>query len=77
MGHPLLKSFCQVPFPPNQQATTQVSPTMAVDGRFQQQNYERVVQKQFGQGMEERLHPGTPTFAIIGSINIVLGCVDR
>jgi len=43
-------------------ATTQVDPNMAISGKFQQQNLERVVQKKLGQGMEERLHPGTPTF---------------
>jgi hypothetical protein len=35
---------------------------MAVAGKYQQKGVEHVVQKRFGQGMEERLHPGTPTF---------------
>jgi hypothetical protein len=35
---------------------------MAVADQFQQQNVEHVVQKKLGQGLEERLHPGTPTF---------------
>lgn len=61
-GYPLLKSFHQVPRTVKPQATTQVDPNMAVAGKFQQQRVERVVQKKLGQGMEERLHPGTPTF---------------
>ncbi|GCE05458.1 NADH-quinone oxidoreductase subunit C [Dictyobacter aurantiacus] len=61
-GHPLLKSFHQVPRTVKPRATTQVDPNMAVSGQYQQQNLERVVQKKLGQGMEERLHPGTPTF---------------
>ncbi|MBE3561886.1 MAG: NADH-quinone oxidoreductase subunit C [Ktedonobacteraceae bacterium] len=61
-GYPLLKSFHQVPLTVKPRATTQVEPNMAVAGRFQQQGVERVVQKKLGQGMEERLHPGTPTF---------------
>jgi NADH/F420H2 dehydrogenase subunit C len=61
-GHPLLKTFHQVPFTVKPRATTQVDPNMAVSGKFQQQRLERVVQKKLGQGMEERLHPGTPTF---------------
>jgi NADH/F420H2 dehydrogenase subunit C len=61
-GFPLLKSFHQVPFTNKQPATTQVDPHMAVDGRFQQKGVEHVVQKKLGQGMRERLHPGTPTF---------------
>ncbi|MBA2682706.1 MAG: NADH-quinone oxidoreductase subunit C [Ktedonobacteraceae bacterium] len=61
-GHPLLKSFHQVPRTVKPQATTQVDPNMAVSPQFQQQNVEHVVQKKLGQGLEERLHPGTPTF---------------
>lgn len=61
-GHPLLKHFHQVPFSVKNPATTQVDPNMAVAGAFQQQGYERVAKKLVGQGMEERLHPGTPTF---------------
>lgn len=61
-GHPLLKNFHQVPLTAKPRATTQVDPNMAVAGNFQQQHLERVVQKKLGQGMEERLHPGTPTF---------------
>ncbi|GCE27096.1 hypothetical protein KDA_25800 [Dictyobacter alpinus] len=61
-GHPLLKNFHQVPMTVKPRATTQVDPNMAVSGQFQQQNIERVVQKKLGQGQEERLHPGTPTF---------------
>ena len=61
-GHPLLKSFHQVPMTVKQRATTQIDPNMAVSGKFQQQHVEHVVQKKLGQGQEERLHPGTPTF---------------
>ena len=61
-GHPLLKSFHQVPLTVKHRATTQVDPNMAVDGKYQQKGVEHVVQKKFGQGLEERLHPGTPTF---------------
>ncbi len=61
-GFPLLKSFHQVPLTVKPAATTQVDPNVAVDTRFQQRGVERVVQKKFGQGKEERLHPGTPTF---------------
>jgi NADH/F420H2 dehydrogenase subunit C len=61
-GYPLLKSFHQVPMTVKDRATTQVDPNMAVAGTFQQKGIERVVQKRLGQGMEERLHPGTPTF---------------
>ena len=61
-GYPLLKTFHQVPQTVKPRATTQVEPNMAVAGKFQQQRVEHVVQKKIGQGMEERLHPGTPTF---------------
>src|SRR5947199_9652514 len=61
-GYPLLKSFHQVPLTVKDRATTQVDPNMAVAGKFQQKGVEHVVQKKLGQGMEERLHPGTPTF---------------
>lgn len=61
-GYPLLKSFHQVPFTIKDHATTQVDPNMAVAGKYQQKGVEHVVQKKFGQGKEERLHPGTPTF---------------
>ena len=61
-GHPLLKSFHQVPMTVKSPATTQVDPNMAVSGQFQQKGVEHVVQKKVGQGLEERLHPGTPTF---------------
>src|SRR5204863_9876907 len=61
-GYPLLKSFHQVPMTVKPRATTQVDPNMAVAGQYQQKGVEHVVQKKFGQGLEERLHPGTPTF---------------
>jgi NADH/F420H2 dehydrogenase subunit C len=61
-GFPLLKSFHQVPMTVKPRATTQIDPNMAVSGKYQQQNVEHVVQKKLGQGLSERLHPGTPTF---------------
>ncbi|EFH90381.1 NADH-quinone oxidoreductase subunit C [Ktedonobacter racemifer] len=61
-GYPLLKDFKQVPMTAKPRATTQIDPNMAVSGKFQQQHLEHVVQKKLGQGLEERLHPGTPTF---------------
>ena len=61
-GYPLLKSFHQVPMTVKSPATTQVDPNLAVSGQFQQKGMEHVVQKKVGQGLEERLHPGTPTF---------------
>ncbi len=61
-GYPLLKSFHQVPMTVKSPATTQVDPNMAVAGQYQQKGMEHVVQKKVGQGLEERLHPGTPTF---------------
>ena len=61
-GYPLLKSFQSMPPVVKQRATTQVSPEMAIAGKFQTQKYEQVVQKKVGQGQQERLHPGTPTF---------------
>jgi len=65
-GYPLLKGFHQVPLTVKPRATTQVDPNMAVAGKFQQQRVEHVVQKKVGQGQEERLHPGTPTFGHTG-----------
>jgi len=65
-GFPLLKNFHQVPLTVKPRATTQVDPNMAVAGNFQQQGVEHVVQKKLGQGQEERLHPGTPTFGHTG-----------
>jgi hypothetical protein len=62
VGFPLLKSFHQVPFTVKTPATTQVDPNMAVNDKYQQIGVEHVVQKKLGQGKEERLHPGTPTF---------------
>src|SRR2546426_11049145 len=61
-GHPLLKSFHQVPITVKDRATTQIDPNLAVSGKFQQRGVEHVVQKKLGQGMQERLHTGTPTF---------------
>jgi len=61
-GYPLLKSFHQVPRTVKPPATTQVDPNTAVSGRHQQKGVEHVVMKKLGQGQQERLHPGTPTF---------------
>jgi len=61
-GYPLLKSFRPTPMTVKDRATTQVDPNMAVSGQFQQKGVERAVRKKVGQGLQERLHPGTPTF---------------
>ncbi len=60
-GHPLLKSFRSTPHIVHDPATTQVDPRRALASE-QQRGVERVVSKRLGQGQEERLHPGTPTF---------------
>lgn len=60
-GYPLLKSFRSTPAVVHDRATTQISPDQAIAGEGQR-NVERVVAKRLGQGQEERLHPGTPTF---------------
>lgn len=61
-GYPLLKSFRPVPHVVKDPATTQVDPNMAVAGQYQQKGVEKAVYKKVGQGQQERLHPGTPTF---------------
>lgn len=61
-GYPLLKSFKTVPAVVKDRATTQVDPNTAVAGQYQQKGVERTVYKKVGQGQQERLHPGTPTF---------------
>ena len=61
-GYPLLKSFQAMPPVVKDRATTQVGPNAAIESRFQIQGYESAVVPRVGQGMEERLHPGTPTF---------------
>jgi NADH:ubiquinone oxidoreductase subunit C len=61
-GYPLLKSFHQTPMTVKTPATTQVDPNMAVASQYQQKNVEKAVYKKVGQGQQERLHPGTPTF---------------
>ena len=61
-GFPMLKSFQQVPPMVKEPATTQIPPALAIEERFQTQHYEQVVAQKVGQGLEERLHPGTPTF---------------
>lgn len=60
-GHPLLRSFRSTPNVTHDPATTQVDPRRALASE-QQRGVERVVAKRLGQGQEERLHPGTPTF---------------
>ena len=61
-GYPLLKSFEAVPPTIRDPATTQVDPNAAIEKMFQVRGYEQAGPKLVGQGMEERLHPGTPTF---------------
>jgi len=61
-GHPLLKSYHQTPMTVKDRATTQVDPNLAVDSQYQQKGVEKTVYKKVGQGQQERLHPGTPTF---------------
>ncbi len=61
-GYPLLKSFHPVPHTVKDPATTQVDPNMAVASQYQQKGVERALYKKVGQGQQERLHPGTPTF---------------
>ena len=61
-GYPLLKSFQAMPPIVKDRATTQVNPDMAIEKRFQTQGFESAVVPRVGQGMEERFHPGTPTF---------------
>ena len=60
-GYPLLKSFHPTPMTIHDRATTQVDPEAALSGEAQK-GVERVVAKRLGQGTQERLHPGTPTF---------------
>lgn len=60
-GYPLLKSFRSTPAVVHDRATTQAPPRVALAGEHQR-NLETVVGKRLGQGQEERLHPGTPTF---------------
>lgn len=61
-GFPLLKSFRPTPMTVHDRATTQVPPEEALSSEAQQRGVERVVAKRLGQGQQERLHPGTPTF---------------
>jgi len=60
-GFPLRKSFHSTPITVHDRATTQVDPNRALGGEAQR-NMERVVAKRLGQGEQERLHPGVPTF---------------
>jgi NADH/F420H2 dehydrogenase subunit C len=60
-GYPLRKSFHQTPLTVHDRATTQVDAVRALAGE-QQRNVERVVPKRLGQGEQERLRPGVPTF---------------
>lgn len=61
-GYPLLKSFQAMPPVLKDRATTQVGPNQAISPRFQTCGYEQGTAMRVGQGKEERLHPGTPTF---------------
>ncbi|GEM_PF-107502 len=60
-GYPLRKSFRSTPLVRHDPATTQVSAVQALSGEHIR-GQERIVTKRFGQGMEERIHPGMPTF---------------
>ncbi len=60
-GHPLRKSFRPTPMTVHERATTQVDAERAIAGE-QQRRQERIAPKHFGQGEQERLHPGKPTF---------------
>ncbi len=60
-GHPLLKSFRTTPQVRHDPATTQVAAVHAVSGE-QIRGQERIATKRFGQGNEERIHPGMTTF---------------
>jgi NADH/F420H2 dehydrogenase subunit C len=61
-GYPLLKSYHPTPAVVKDRATTQVDPNIAIADQYQQKGVERAVYKKVGQGQQERLHPGTPTF---------------
>jgi NADH/F420H2 dehydrogenase subunit C len=61
VGYPLRKSFRPTPMTMHDRATTQVDAERAVSGE-QQRRQERIVPKHFGQGDQERIHPGKPTF---------------
>jgi NADH/F420H2 dehydrogenase subunit C len=60
-GYPLRKSFRQTPLAVHDRATTQVDAVRAISGE-QQRRQERMAPKHLGQGDQERLHPGKPTF---------------
>lgn len=60
-GHPLRKNFRSTPLTVHDRATTQVDAERAIAGE-QQRRQERIVSKHLGQGNEERIHPGKPTF---------------
>jgi NADH/F420H2 dehydrogenase subunit C len=61
-GYPLLKSFHPMPAVVKDRATTQVDPNLAIADQYQQKGVEKAVYKKVGQGQQERLHPGMPTF---------------
>jgi len=60
-GYPLRKGFRPTPLTVHERATTQADGERAISGE-QQRRQERIVPKHFGQGNEERIHPGKPTF---------------
>jgi NADH/F420H2 dehydrogenase subunit C len=60
-GYPMLRNFRATPITLHDRATTQVDAERAISGE-QQRNQERIVPKHLGQGEEERIHPGKPTF---------------
>jgi NADH/F420H2 dehydrogenase subunit C len=60
-GYPMRRNFRATPITLHDRATTQVDAERAISGE-QQRNQERIVPKHLGQGNEERIHPGKPTF---------------
>jgi NADH/F420H2 dehydrogenase subunit C len=60
-GFPMRRDFRASPITLRDRATTQVDAERAISGE-QQRNQERIVPKHLGQGDEERIHPGKPTF---------------
>jgi NADH/F420H2 dehydrogenase subunit C len=60
-GYPMRRDFRATPVTLRDRATTQVDGERAISGE-QQRDQERIVPKHLGQGNEERIHPGKPTF---------------
>jgi NADH/F420H2 dehydrogenase subunit C len=60
-GYPMRRNFRMTPITIHDRATTQVDAERALSGE-QQRDQPRIVSKHLGQGDEERIHPGKPTF---------------